>query len=186
MCKVHETSCFTAEQDQQINANSVATVRPSRARGPRSNKAASRSAAARSSAGAAASASAGINHASSSGIHGEEAASTNQNFGATPFRSSIEPVADSEDGTHVIGPVLDAEARSIENYLANGTSIGMPISLKWWASLGDPLSGAQPVAFNKRVRSKPLGAFSSENVAASKCAIVEKLMEPHGDSIIDL
>ena len=184
MCKVHETSCFTAEQDQQISTKNVPTVRPSRARGPRANKAASRAAAAARRTGANASAEPNNPASSSTPVRGIN--TSNPNLEATPFRSSVEAVDDSNDEAHVIGPVLDAEARSIEHYLANGNAIGMPISLQWWTSLGDPLSGAQPVAFNKHVRRRPIGTFEGQSVAAAKCEIVERFLEPNADEVLNL
>jgi len=111
---------------------------------------------------------------------------TNHKVGETPFHPVTDVANDIEHEPHVIGPVLDAEARSIENYFTNGTATGMPISLKWWTSLGDPLSGAQPVAFNKHVRRRPLGIFDGLNVASSKCDILERLIAPHHTAVIDL
>ena len=93
---------------------------------------------------------------------------------------------DSNDEAHVIGPVLDAEARSIEHYLVNGNAIGMPVSLQWWTSLGDPLSGAQPVVFNKHVRRRPIGTFEGQSVAVAKCEIVDRLLEPNAVEVLNL
>jgi hypothetical protein len=170
MCKVHETSCvFSADQASQSSA--AAAGRP---RGPR--KAARKSAA---------HTSAGSGQGSRQGEL-DVSRLSNQHLSDTPFQRTALSNAEHSEDVHVVGPVLDAEARSIDNYLADGTAIGMPISLEWWTSLGDPLSGAQPVAFNKHVRRKPLGYNGEQGVAYSKNDIVERLLGPYAGSVIDL
>jgi hypothetical protein len=95
----------------------------------------------------------------------------------TPFPRSGVVTPGGGDDAHVVGPVHSPEAHLIANYLRNEPGSSVPPGISQ--------IGRRPILFNA-VRKHPLGYAGSQSVALQKCDIIENLVAPFRNELIDV
>ena len=81
-----------------------------------------------------------------------------------------------EDNTHIVGPVEAKDSRVLADYLSTETTA----SWRPWRS------GTQHSVLFRSIRKRPLGFALAQTRSARKCEILEKMLEPWLDELIDL
>ncbi|KAH8901358.1 hypothetical protein GQ53DRAFT_707693 [Thozetella sp. PMI_491] len=102
----------------------------------------------------------------------------------TPFLDSAPLRADGSDGSHVIGPVAGPDTQLIAHYLMGELEFTRRDRFIV-ATTGQSLGGARPIMFNT-VRRQPLGYSAGQSIASRNCQVVEKLIEPFCNELIDI
>lgn len=74
---------------------------------------------------------------------------------------------EEEEGSHILGPVVTSDTQVLAGYL--GAATGPDNSSVMFA----------------RVRRRPVGQAPNQSVASGKCLIIERIIEPFGDELID-
>ncbi|KXJ84663.1 fungal-specific transcription factor domain-domain-containing protein, partial [Microdochium bolleyi] len=87
--------------------------------------------------------------------------------------------AQEDDEAHIVRPVHSPDALLIASFLTRaGASDARAVR-------SNPVPGERPVMLNA-VRRHLLGRSASQSTAASRLEVIEKLLEPHASSLIDL
>lgn len=100
----------------------------------------------------------------------------------TPFSSSTIGLAGGDTESHVISPLLSTDTQLIAKYLSCDPIVGVGLIRHF---PGDLMAGKKSTIFNT-VRRRPLGTSSTQTTASLKCQIVEKLIDPFCNDLIDL
>ncbi|KXJ89930.1 fungal-specific transcription factor domain-domain-containing protein [Microdochium bolleyi] len=163
MCEVHGSLCVfpnAAETNSPVRT-SRAAARKAQARGGPSSPG---------------------RHASSQEVPFAHAGSAAAISPGQPDRNANAAASREDDEAHVVGPVQSPDALLIASYLskdsASRTGRGAPHH-----SVHTP--GERQVMFSS-VRRHPLGRSSGQSTAAARLEVVEKLLEPHIDSLVDV
>ncbi|ETN44978.1 uncharacterized protein HMPREF1541_09854 [Cyphellophora europaea CBS 101466] len=84
-----------------------------------------------------------------------------------------------DDNVHVVGPVLANDNEVLEPYLS-----AIPEAGRYRKSIcTDSSRMARPVLFTTMSR-RPLGVTKNQTLSAAKCEVIEKLLEPHCQAIV--
>lgn len=89
-------------------------------------------------------------------------------------------LSDTDDhNVHVVAPVMANDIEILETYLSNGA-----VDQRRPKAQTTPGRQSRPVIFTT-VSKKPLGTRQYQSLASSKCELIEKLLEPHAQDILE-
>ncbi|KAI3395355.1 hypothetical protein diail_1411 [Diaporthe ilicicola] len=93
---------------------------------------------------------------------------------------------EEEEGSHIVGPVMTSDTQVLADYLRADSNHGGGRRLARIVRAGRNGGGAvgSSVMF-ARVRRRPMGQTPNQTVASSKCQVIERIVEPFGDELID-
>lgn len=86
------------------------------------------------------------------------------------------------DSSHVISPAVAEDNEILESYLSTIPLVRRRCLVRQSSSSSQP---ARPVRFNTVPR-RPLGVTANQTLAASKCEVVEKYMDPFIDEYLNM
>ncbi|KUI61256.1 hypothetical protein VP1G_08434 [Cytospora mali] len=87
-----------------------------------------------------------------------------------------------EESSHIVGPVVTNDTQILANYLRADPSHGSGRLARPGLTGGD---SNKPVLF-ARVSKRPVGQTPNQTLASVKCQIIEKIVEPWTDELVDL
>ncbi|KZF25602.1 hypothetical protein L228DRAFT_266062 [Xylona heveae TC161] len=91
-----------------------------------------------------------------------------------------------EEDSHIIGPAMAVDSEILENYLSTVLDNGSTLRMIRTSSKSNTSSQhARPTMFTT-ARRRPLGLLKNQNPTSNKCEMVEKLVEPHLQDLVDL
>lgn len=102
-----------------------------------------------------------------------------------PFPNGTTSLAGGEDESHVIGPVQSPDAQLIADYLLSDPAMDPRAGRMIVVRPEQFQAGQRPILFNT-VRKHPLGYSGNQTAASLRCEVVEKLIEPYCDELIDV
>jgi hypothetical protein len=87
-----------------------------------------------------------------------------------------------DDSTHIVSPAIADDSDILESYLST-----LPDTRTRYIIQMNPSSNRRirPVLFNTVPR-RPLGVTANQSLAAMKCEIIEKYLEPYIQDVVDL
>lgn len=99
----------------------------------------------------------------------------------------IDIIAESEQGTsHVVSPAIADDDRVFQEYLFSDTTYGQSRRMvRFHLNLNNPSQHTRPILFNT-VPKRGKRESESRSLAVSYCEIIEKLVEPYQNDLINL
>ena len=99
----------------------------------------------------------------------------------------IDIIAESEEGSsHVVSPAIADDDRVFQEYLFSSPSYGQSRRMvRFHLDLNNLSQHTRPILFNT-VPKRGKRESESRSLAASYCEVIEKLVEPHQNNLIDL
>lgn len=95
---------------------------------------------------------------------------------------------EEEESSHIVGPVVTSDTQILADYLRADPHHGAGRRLARTARPGRDGSGSagpdNSVMF-ARVRRRPMGQTPNQTVASGKCLVIERIIEPFADELID-
>lgn len=95
---------------------------------------------------------------------------------------------EEEESSHIVGPVVTSDTQILADYLRADPHHGVGRRLARTARPGRDGSGSagpdNSVMF-ARVRRRPMGQTPNQTVASGKCLVIERIIEPFADELID-
>lgn len=95
---------------------------------------------------------------------------------------------EEEESSHIVGPVVTSDTQILADYLRADPHHGAGRRLARTARPGHDTSapaGPDNSVMFARVRRRPMGQTPNQTVASGKCLIIERIVEPFADELID-
>ena len=94
-------------------------------------------------------------------------------------------LAEAGDSSHIVGPAIVDDSDELESYLSTIPDASSRRMVRIIPSSNHPGRPVRPVLFNT-IQRRPLGVTINQSLAAQKCDIIEKLVEPWVKDVVDL
>lgn len=96
---------------------------------------------------------------------------------------------EEEESSHIVGPVVTSDTQILADYLRAGPHHGAGRRLARTARTGGRdgggSAGPDSSVMFARVRRRPMGQTPNQTVASGKCLVIERIIEPFADELID-
>jgi hypothetical protein len=90
-----------------------------------------------------------------------------------------------DKSTHIISPTIVDDNEILERYLSNASVPPRRRMIRADSSSSQPGRPIRPVLFTMVPR-RPLGVSQNQSLACNKCEVIEKLIEPYENDLVDM